>query len=93
MVLLPSVELTPAGPDISVHSKDQIHAVQEFDLSYLPTQTGYAAIGGLRILLLQDKNIDQDEQWDDDTSTYNYKKDGQARVLDELEVIAEIWVS
>lgn len=96
VVLLPSIELTPAGPEISGHAAEQtstIYAVQEFNLSYLPTRIGYAAIGGLRILLLEDKNVDEDEYWDD-SSTYNQDgMPGQVRVLDEWKVIAEIWVS
>ncbi|KAF9459348.1 hypothetical protein BDZ94DRAFT_1291642 [Collybia nuda] len=96
MVLLPPVELIPAGQvthDYTIEPSSKLYAVQNFDLSYLPTQTGYTVVGGLRVLLLDDKILDEDELWDDSSTVDPDRASVRARVLQELEVIAEVWVS
>ncbi|KAG6854988.1 hypothetical protein C0991_009811 [Blastosporella zonata] len=80
-IYLPPVEL--AG------EASQIAAVQDFELKYLPTQKGFATVGGLRVLLVEDKFVDGND------TDHNNPVGGlsQARTLKEWDVISEVWVS
>lgn len=59
---------------------------QDFELEYLPLRSGFLTIGGLRVLLVEDKVVDESE--DDDAS----RTRREVRVLKELDVIGEVWV-
>ncbi|KAG6812766.1 hypothetical protein H0H92_000681 [Tricholoma furcatifolium] len=79
---LPSVELSYS------HENARLTAIQDFELTFIPTQKGFATVGGLRVLLINDRLLDTTEAANDDCSSLS-----QARILKEWEVISEIWVS
>lgn len=80
---LPPIEL------ITEPEAGQTVATQDFELTYLPTRKGFVTIGGLRILLADDKFVDGRGAENADTGGSL----GQARTLKEWDVIAEAWVS
>ena len=62
---------------------------QDFELSYLPMRTGFAAFGGLRVLLVEDRIVDEGEESVGDGATQDHP---QLRVLKEWDVVGEVWV-
>ncbi|CAA7267990.1 unnamed protein product [Cyclocybe aegerita] len=79
--------LSPVELDFSTANEDKrahMEAVQEFDLSFIGLRTGYSTIGGLRILLVDDRLVD------------NLNEIGgtkmKARVLKQHDVIGEVWI-
>ncbi|KAG6910920.1 hypothetical protein DXG01_006603 [Tephrocybe rancida] len=80
---LPPIELSRSGG-----STDQIVKVQDFKLNYLPTQKGFATVGGLRILLVEDRFMNGS---DAETGILGGGL-SQARMLKEWDVISEVWV-
>jgi len=100
-VVLDLIKLTePTKRNISaVEGKQETNevetqALQKFELSYLPLRTGFLTVGGLRILLLEDKVVsvaadnDVAEEKDEDAGGRR-----EARTLKEWDIIGEIWVS
>ncbi|KAJ7184179.1 hypothetical protein C8R46DRAFT_452363 [Mycena filopes] len=71
-------------PDDDADSK--IQEVQDFELQYMPTSTGFSTVGGLRVILLDDKYLD-----DSPDSRPLFRP--EAKVLKEWDVVAEVWVS
>ncbi len=67
---------------------DRLKAIasQEFELSYLPLKSGFMRIGGLRVFLVEDRLVDDDEAADAPGLPI------EPRILKEWEVIAEVWV-
>ncbi len=59
---------------------------QEFELEYLPLRSGFLTVGGLRILLVEDRVTDESEE--DDGSRVRR----EVRILKELDIVGEIWV-
>ncbi|KAF8894395.1 hypothetical protein BD779DRAFT_1660406 [Infundibulicybe gibba] len=99
-VFLPPVELLPAAdavtriPGIAGTDQSKLkrwHAVQEFELTYIPTQPGLITIGGLRVLLVDDKLTNADGLFGDESKQQS--KRSHAHVLREWGVIAEAWVA
>ncbi|GLB35170.1 putative protein of unknown function (DUF974) [Lyophyllum shimeji] len=84
---LPPIELYAKGPH--GEATDQMIAVQDFDLSYVPTQKGFATVGGLRVLLIEDRFLSESDTVDDIYRSGT----SPARVLKEWDVISEVWVS
>ncbi|KAG6874331.1 hypothetical protein C0995_001556 [Termitomyces sp. Mi166 len=82
---LPPIELSPE-PAIA---GQMVVATQEFELTYLPTRKGFATVGGLRILLTNNKFMDG--EYLDSVDSGGSLNQGQ--VLKEWDVIAEVWVS
>ncbi|KAI0797742.1 hypothetical protein C8Q75DRAFT_844974 [Abortiporus biennis] len=66
----------------------RIVASQDFELQYLPLKSGFASIGGLRILLVEDRMELSDELSVREAGVRRQ----EPRTLKELEVIAEVWV-
>ncbi|KAG2158074.1 DUF974-domain-containing protein [Suillus bovinus] len=63
---------------------------QEFELTFLPVQTGFVRAGGLRILLVRDEVVDVDT---DQAATHRLGSGAmEARTMKELDVVAELWV-
>jgi hypothetical protein len=58
----------------------------EFELEYVPLRTGFVPIGGLRVLLLEDRVHGGDE-------TYFERQSSAPVVLKEWDVVGEIWVN
>ncbi|KII88914.1 hypothetical protein PLICRDRAFT_138993 [Plicaturopsis crispa FD-325 SS-3] len=73
-------------------------AVREFELTYLPLRKGFVTAGGLRILLVEDKVDDGD---DDGASTLvdgrrddtGSQRQSDVRTLKEWDIIGEFWVN
>ncbi|KAF7800271.1 hypothetical protein EIP86_011518 [Pleurotus ostreatoroseus] len=62
-------------------------AVQDFELEFMPLRSGFANVGGLRVLLVEDRLVDADEDSGERTGHFN-----DVRTLREWDVVAEIWV-
>jgi trafficking protein particle complex subunit 13 len=60
---------------------------QDFRLEFLPLKAGFATVGGLRVLLVEDRLVDVEGGEMD-----QYRKPVEARTLKEWDVIAEVWV-
>ncbi|KAG6833497.1 hypothetical protein H0H87_006069 [Tephrocybe sp. NHM501043] len=87
-VYLPPVELALSQPGTG--TTGEIVAVQDFHLTYIPTQKGFATVGGLRVLLVEDRFVNGGEPTDTNNSVGGLS---QPRVLKEWDVISEMWVS
>lgn len=83
----------------------RVHVTRDFDLSYLPLRTGFLTVGGLRILLTEDKIVDEDHGLDDDNHVdkngqmiearddrSSAQKQSEVRILKEWDIIGEVWV-
>ncbi|KAG2149304.1 DUF974-domain-containing protein [Suillus clintonianus] len=67
----------------------KVEGSQEFELTFLPVQTGFVRAGGLRILLIRDELIDVGA----DQAIYRLGSGTmEARTMKELDVVAELWV-
>jgi len=70
----------------------QVVASRDFELQYIPVRTGFAIVGGLRVLLVADRLVDADEA----STTHHVRSQSAAqekvRSLREWDVIAEMWV-
>jgi len=80
-VLELSLVTNPEGtkPD----EKLKMRAVRDFEVAYVPVRTGFHTIGGLRILALEDRLVEGDD---------NPPK-RKASTVKEYEVIGEVWVT
>ncbi|RXW20738.1 hypothetical protein EST38_g5097 [Candolleomyces aberdarensis] len=82
-IVLPPVQIssgdagTPTNP-----------IVQDFQLTFVPTKPGFCRVGGLRVLLVQDKGTSDFQEFEIDQTSQI-----KAQTLKEYDVIAETWVS
>ncbi|KAL7283181.1 hypothetical protein ACG7TL_002607 [Trametes sanguinea] len=67
----------------------KVTASQQFELSYLPLKTGFLTVGGLRVLVVDDRIVDEGEAADG-LSLGQYAT--EPRTLKEWDVVGEIWV-
>lgn len=75
--------------DSSDNDVERAEGSQEFELTFLPVQTGFVRAGGLRILLVRDELVDVGT----DQATHRLgSRVMEARTMKELDVIAELWV-
>ncbi|KAF9036963.1 DUF974-domain-containing protein [Hymenopellis radicata] len=90
-IILDPVQLVDAeGQDAGPIPQRKVHAVQEFDLTYMALRPGFTTFGGLRILLIEDKFVGVIPGMEDEVQT----QQGQtAQVIKEWEVTGEVWVS
>ncbi len=58
----------------------------DFELEYTPLRTGFVPVGGLRVLVLEDRVQGAEEEYPERRSS------GAPAVLKEWDVIGEIWV-
>lgn len=101
LYLLPIKLSRPQGADANT-AQDEVsagtlraEATREFTLSYVPLQKGFAKIGGLRILVSVDMEVEIDGAEDGiDTGDLKYASEilSEARILKEWDVIGEVWV-
>ncbi|KAH7927743.1 DUF974-domain-containing protein [Leucogyrophana mollusca] len=63
----------------------------DFDLTYLPLQSGFVGVGGLRIMLVGDEIVDPDAV-QPRTATDGEHKRIVPQIMKELDVVAEVWV-
>ncbi|KAG1796800.1 DUF974-domain-containing protein [Suillus plorans] len=88
--------ITLADPSHASHHEDssdddvrKAEGSQEFELTFLPMQTGFVRAGGLRILLVRDELVDVGT----DQATHHLGSGArEARTMKELDVVAELWV-
>ncbi|KAG1842662.1 DUF974-domain-containing protein [Suillus subalutaceus] len=74
--------------DSSDGDVEKAEGSQEFELTFLPVQTGFVRAGGLRILLVRDELVDVGS----DQATRRLGSAMEAKTLKELDVVAELWV-
>ncbi|KAI0637237.1 DUF974-domain-containing protein [Trametes polyzona] len=72
-----------------VPDRAKVTAAQEFELSYMPLRTGFAAVGGLRVLLVEDRLADEEDA-NEGVILGQYAT--EPRTLKEWEVVSEVWV-
>lgn len=85
---LESIKLcTPAAQSSreDVHPAARTEGSRQFELTFIPLQTGYICVGGLRILLVDH------ELSDTEASVHRVVK--EPRTLREYDVVGEVWVS
>lgn len=98
-VFLPPVELAPE-PDQSGAADEagdepiveKLQAVQDFELTYMPLVKGFGTVGGLRVLLVEDKHDGDAEVLEEDVHDGKSHR-REAKILKEWDVIGEVWVS
>lgn len=75
--------------DSSDDDVEKAEGSQEFELTFLPVQTGFVRAGGLRILLVRDELVDAGT----DQATHRLGSSAiEARIIKEIDVVAELWV-
>ncbi|KAI0670635.1 DUF974-domain-containing protein [Trametes maxima] len=67
----------------------KVTASQEFELSYLPLKTGFTAVGGLRVLVVEDRLTDEGDTIE---GVILGQYPTEPRTLKEWDVVSEIWV-
>jgi len=72
-----------AGEDATRERKEE--RFWDFELQYTPLRNGFVPVGGLRVLLLEDRVQGAEE-------AYLARRTGGLVVLKEWDVIGEIWV-
>ncbi|OJT14151.1 Trafficking protein particle complex subunit 13 [Trametes pubescens] len=73
----------------SVLDRMRVNASQEFELSYMPLKTGFAAVGGLRVLLVEDRLADEEDATE---GIILGQYTTEPRTLKEWDVVSEVWV-
>ncbi|KAI0085449.1 hypothetical protein BDY19DRAFT_896735 [Irpex rosettiformis] len=61
---------------------------QEFSLEFLPVRAGFATVGGVRVLLVEDRLVDTEGG-----EEQRPRRPLEARTLKEWDVVAEVWVN
>ncbi|KAI5124059.1 hypothetical protein M0805_003887 [Coniferiporia weirii] len=97
---LPPISLTAPQADASVVAvqPERGEGNAEFLLSYMPRARGFARVGGLRVLLVEDREkVLEDEEGAEDEDeatlyTHGDVQPSEARILGEWGVVAEVWV-
>ncbi|KAJ6500407.1 hypothetical protein C8R45DRAFT_1071056 [Mycena sanguinolenta] len=90
-VFLPPIELmrpAPADAEKADGEDHKVQVVQDFELQYMPVTKGFNTVGGLRVLLLEDKYLDESSDGHDDKVPIR----AEGKTLKEWDVMAEIWV-
>ncbi|PPQ78145.1 hypothetical protein CVT25_015478 [Psilocybe cyanescens] len=87
-IFLPSVEINLSHAENKADGPAKAQVVQEFELSFVALRQGFSNIGGIRVLLVEDHIVDDDEGVDD-----NSNKTKRAQTLKEYDVIGEVWAS
>ena len=64
----------------------KVTASQEFQLTYVPRKSGFLTVGGLCVLVVEDRLAEEDDHADGATLPI------EPRILKEWEVVAEVWV-
>lgn len=88
-LFLPPIELSS-----EIASADSVKAcaVQDFELAYIPVQKGLMTVGGLRVLLVGDLLMDENDR-SEDPNGERIRGRQQTQVLKEWDVVGEVWVS
>ncbi|TCD65368.1 hypothetical protein EIP91_002766 [Steccherinum ochraceum] len=70
----------------------QVIASQDFELQYFPVRTGFATVGGLRLLLVADRLVDPEDAGAVHHARSQSVGQEKVRTLREWDVVAEVWV-
>jgi trafficking protein particle complex subunit 13 len=81
-------------PDTSMPEVSSIHAkadvMLEFECTFVPMRKGLANVGGLRVLLIEDREVETDSQNDLMSISHVH---AEAKILREWDVVGEIWIT
>jgi len=98
-VFLPTVELVPEPGESGTTEQteeergmEKVQAIQDFELTYMPLVKGFTTVGGLRVLLVDDKYVGDGDFSEDDVHDEKLRR-REVKILKEWDVIGEIWVS
>ncbi|KAI0747870.1 hypothetical protein C8Q80DRAFT_1103739 [Daedaleopsis nitida] len=85
-----SIESSDSDVPLALTLPDRVKATasQEFELAYLPLKSGFLNVGGLRVILVEDRLADDDDGADGAALGLPM----EPRVLREWDVVAEVWV-
>jgi len=83
---------TPTPEGLATVPNPRGEASQEFCCSFLPIRKALTSIGGLRILLVEDREVDKMVENDDEAFLIPHS-DAEAKTLREWDVIGEVWVT
>ena len=75
--------------EIHVPASRRTLASQDFELEFIPLRTGFANVGGLRILVVEDRLEDVEEVH---ASEARMNRFSEVRTLREWDIVAEVWV-
>lgn len=91
-----SAEEEGAEGDVEAISAE---AAQEFDLSYIPLVKGFSTVGGLRVILVEDRLEDEyvtasniGDERPPSASQNAARQQAGVQILKEWDVIGEIWI-
>ncbi|EJF62442.1 hypothetical protein DICSQDRAFT_160869 [Dichomitus squalens LYAD-421 SS1] len=82
-----SVESESENEPLAAPERLRVTASQEFELTYVPRKSGFLTIGGLRVLVVEDRLAEEDDHADGAVLPI------EPRILKEWEVVAEVWVT
>jgi trafficking protein particle complex subunit 13 len=92
---LPSFQLTRPHTDTSIPEVSDDHprteAIREFECTFVPIRKGLANVGGLRVLLIEDREVE--ERSGQDNLILIPHIAAEAKVLREWDVMGEIWIT
>ena len=83
-----SIESDASDVPLAMLDRLKVCASQTFELTYLPTVSGILRVGGIRVLLIEDRLVEEE----DGDSTVLAPLPAEPRILKEWEVVAEVWV-
>jgi trafficking protein particle complex subunit 13 len=77
-----------------VKAASKVQMTREFTLSYLPLCNGFSTVGGLRVLLVEDRIGNEDGVGPDEATETGQgaRRQTEARILEEWGVVGEVWV-
>lgn len=92
---LQSVQLTRPHTDASMPEVSDVHprteVIREFECSFVPIRKGLGNVGGLRVLLIEDREVEETSGLDDLSLIPHIV--AEAKVLREWDVVGQIWIT
>ncbi|KAI0079000.1 DUF974-domain-containing protein [Panus rudis PR-1116 ss-1] len=70
----------------------RVLASQDFELEYVPRKAGFLSVGGLRILSVDDRLVEETEGEAEMAEAEAGKRPENVQTLKEVEIVAEVWV-
>ncbi|KAF5373020.1 hypothetical protein D9758_001739 [Tetrapyrgos nigripes] len=74
-------------------SPSRLYATHDFELSFVASQKGFATIGGLRLLLADDRYVKDDSGNEGEDEMHMHVKRSEAHTLKEWDVVGEVFLS
>ena len=95
VVSLPPFQLIRSQLGTSTSEISSIHAkaetIREFECTFIPMRKGLANVGGLRVLLVEDREVEEANNQDD--LVFLPHVDAEAKVLREWDAVGEVWIA